>query len=349
VSEIAAVKGTAGNREKTNRWLLPVLIGVPLLAMFVSLFVGKYSASPADIAGLIISRLLPFIHHETTGNLATAILQVRLPRILLAMLVGMSLAIAGSSFQGLFRNPLVSSQILGVSSGASFGAALAIVLSQSALVIQLSAFIFGLAAVGLALLIVRFYHASPTLTLVLAGVVIGSLFGSLVSLITYTADPNIKLPAIVFWLMGSLASSANQDLVFALPPMLVGITVLLLIRWRINVLSMGEEEAKALGVNTDRLRLIIVLCATMITSAAVSVSGVIGWIGLVIPHFGRILVGPDHKMLLPTCLSLGGTYLLLMDNIARTATSAEIPIGIITGIIGAPVFAYLLTRGARWS
>jgi iron complex transport system permease protein len=168
-------------------------------------------------------------------------------------------------------------------------------------------------------------------------------------LITYTADPNLKLPAIVFWLMGSLSSSANSDLAFALPPMLVGITVLILIRWRINILSMGEEEAKALGVNTDRLRLIIVVCATMITSAAVSVSGVIGWVGLVIPHFGRILVGPDHKILVPTCLSLGGVYLLLMDNIARTATSAEIPIGIITGIIGAPIFAYLLTKGTRWS
>jgi iron complex transport system permease protein len=346
-----AVKQMAdtGIKVKPNRWLIPVLIIGPLLVIFISLFIGKFLASPGDIINLIAAKILPFMHSNVSANLETAILQVRLPRILLAVLVGMSLAIGGASFQGLFRNPLVSSQILGVSSGASFGAALAIVLAQSSLVIQFFAFIFGLAAVGMALLITRFYRASPTLTLVLAGVVIGSLFSSMVSLITYTADPNIKLPAIVFWLMGSLASSANRDLAFALPPMLVGITVLMLIRWRINVLSMGEEEAKALGVNTDRLRLIIVVCATMITSAAVSVSGVIGWVGLVIPHFGRMLVGPDHKVLLPTCLSLGGAYLLVMDNIARTVTSAEIPIGIITGIIGAPVFAYLLTRGARWS
>ncbi len=343
--------GGAGTGRKVvkNRWLVPVLVLVPLLAIFISLFIGKYHASPVDIVNLIASRLLPFVHSEASVNLETAILQVRLPRILLAVLVGMSLAIAGASFQGLFRNPLVSSQILGVSSGASFGAALGIVFSQSSLVIQLAAFIFGLAAVGMALLITRFYRASPALTLVLAGVVIGSLFSSMVSLITYTADPNLKLPAIVFWLMGSLASSASQDLAFALPPMLIGITILMLIRWRINVLSTGEEEAKALGVNTDRLRLIIVVCCTMVASAAVSVSGVIGWIGLVIPHFGRMLVGPDHKVLLPTCLSLGGAYLLVMDDIARTLTSAEIPIGIITGIIGAPVFAYLLTRGARWS
>jgi iron complex transport system permease protein len=336
-------------RQRANRWAVPVLILVPVLAIVISLFIGKYNASFGDILSLLGSKVMPFIESDVSANLETAILQVRLPRILLAMLVGMSLAIGGASFQGLFRNPLVSSQILGVSSGASFGAALAIVLEQSSVVIQLAAFIFGLAAVGLALLINRFYKTSPTLTLVLAGVVIGSLFSSMVSLITYTADPNIKLPAIVFWLMGSLASSANQDLVFAVPPMFVGITVLMLIRWRLNVLSMGEEDAKALGVNTDRLRLIIVICATMITSAAVSVSGVIGWIGLVIPHFGRMLVGPDHKILLPTCLSLGGTYLLMMDNIARTATTSEIPIGIITGIIGAPIFAYLLTRGARWS
>ncbi len=347
---MATASGTeSARRRKTHRLLIAALIVVPLLMIFISLFIGKYQASPGDIFNLIGSKIFPFIQSTATHNLDTAILQVRLPRILLAVLVGMSLAISGSSFQGLFRNPLVSSQILGVSSGASFGAALGIMLSQSSLVIQIMAFVFGLAAVGLALLITRFYRASPTLTLVLAGVVIGSLFSSMVSLLTYTADPNTKLPAIVFWLMGSLASSANQDLAFALPPMIIGITILILIRWRINVLSMGEEEAKALGINTDRLRIIIVVCCTMVASAAVSVAGVIGWIGLVIPHFGRMLVGPNHNILLPVCLSLGGVYLLIMDNIARTATSAEIPIGIITGIIGAPVFAYLLTRGARWS
>jgi iron complex transport system permease protein len=335
------------SRPRMKRWVVPVLILVPVLVIVISLFIGKYQAPLGDILTIIASKIFPFIDAEIPSNMQTAILQVTPPASCWAMLVGMSLASA-AFFPGLSQ-PSVSSQILGVSSGASFGAAIAIVFSMSSLVIQLSAFVFGLAAVGLALLINRFYKTSPTLTLVLAGVVIGSLFSSMVSLITYTADPNIKLPAIVFWLMGSLASSANQDLAFALPPMIAGITVLLLIRWRLNVLSMGEEDAKALGINTDRLRIIVVICATMITSAAVSVSGVIGWIGLVIPHFGRMLVGPDHKILLPTCLSMGGTYLLLMDNIARTATTAEIPIGIITGIIGAPIFAYLLTRGSRWS
>jgi iron complex transport system permease protein len=222
-------------------------------------------------------------------------------------------------------------------------------LSASPLVIQIMAFCFGLTAVGIALTVTRFYHSSPTLTLVLTGIVIGSFFSSLVSLITYTADPNLKLPAIVFWLMGSLSSSGNRDLLLALPPMIIGITILMLIRWRINVLSMGEEDARALGVDTGKLRIIIIVCSTMAASAAVCVSGVIGWIGLVIPHFARILVGPDHKVLLPACLSIGGVYLLLMDDIARTATTSEIPLGILTGLIGAPIFAYLLTKGARWS
>jgi len=339
----------AGYLFKSRRTLTLVLVIGPVLVILASLFIGKYQADPGSIISLLISKMNPWFQGTFPGNLETAILQVRLPRVLLAVLVGMSLSIAGASYQGLFRNPLVSSQILGVASGASFGAALGIMLSASSLIIQIMAFGFGLVAVGLALAITRFYRSSPTLTLVLAGVVIGSFFASLVSLITYTADPNLKLPAIVFWLMGSLSASANQDLLFAVPPMIIGITVLMLIRWRINVLSMGEEEAKAMGVDTGKLRIIIVVCCTLVASASVCVSGVIGWIGLVIPHFARILVGPDHKVLLPACLSIGGVYLLLMDDIARTATSSEIPLGILTGIIGAPIFAYLLTKGARWS
>jgi iron complex transport system permease protein len=334
--------------KKPKRGIILVLVIAPVALIILSLFIGKYHASPGDIIGILVSKIVRSFPIGHPPTMETAILQVRLPRILLAVLVGMSLSISGASYQGLFRNPLVSSHILGVASGASFGAALGIMLSASSLMIQVMAFAGGLLAVSMALFITRFYRSSPTLTLVLGGIVVGSLFSSLVSLMTYAADPNTKLPAIVFWLMGSLSSSATSDLIFAVPPMLLGITVLLLIRWRINVLSMGEEEAKALGVNTDRLRIVIVICCTMVTSAAVCVSGVIGWIGLVIPHFGRMLVGPDHKVLLPACLSIGGVYLLLVDNVARTATSAEIPLGILTGIIGAPIFAYLLTKGTRW-
>ena len=335
--------------RKHRLLLSAALIAGPLAAMAFSLFFGKYQASPHDVLNILIAKLFSHTDQSTSPMLEVAVLHVRLPRILLAMLVGMSLSISGASYQGLFRNPLVSSHILGVASGASFGAALAILYSAPQIMVQLSAFFFGLIAVGIALAVSSLYRTSSTLTLVLVGMIISAFFSSLVSYLTYTADANLKLPAIVFWLMGSLAGASIKNLAFAIVPITVGIGVLLAIRWKINVLSMGEDEAKALGIDTGRLRFIIVLCCTLITSASVCVSGVIGWIGLIIPHFARMIVGPDHKALLPACLSIGAVYLLMVDNLARTFTNSEIPLGILTGIIGAPVFAYLLTRGERWS
>jgi len=326
-----------------------ILISAPIVAMTLSLLFGKYQAAPREVVNVLISKAFHTADPKISPMLEVAVLHVRLPRVLLAMLVGMCLSISGASYQGLFRNPLVSSHILGVASGASFGAALAILYSAPQVMVQLSAFFFGLMAVGIALTVSSLYRTSSPLTLVLVGMITSAFFSSLVSYLTYTADANLKLPAIVFWLMGSLAGASTRNLIFAIVPMAVGIMLLLAIRWRINVLSMGEDEAKALGVDTGKLRLLIVLSCTLITSASVCVSGVIGWIGLIIPHFARMLVGPDHKALLPACLSIGGVYLLLVDSLARTFTSSEIPLGILTGIIGAPVFAYLLTRGERWS
>jgi iron complex transport system permease protein len=261
--------------------------------------------------------------------------------------VGASLALAGVSFQGLFRNPLVSPDILGVSSGAGFGAALAILLGGNQLAIQVTAFGFALLAVGISYSISKMVKGNPTLSLILAGMAIASLFGALLSLVKYVADPVNQLPAITYWLMGSLASVGQKSLLYAAVPMLIGITVLILIRWRFNVLAMGEEEAKALGVDTGRLRIIIVVCCTMITASAVCISGTIGWVGLVIPHIGRALVGPDHKKLLPVCLLIGAAFLLLIDDIARVVASVEIPIGILTAIVGIPFFVFLLKRGGR--
>ena len=326
-----------------------ILISAPIVAITLSLLFGKYQAAPREVVNVLISKAFHTADPKISPMLEVAVLHVRLPRVLLAMLVGMCLSISGASYQGLFRNPLVSSHILGVASGASFGAALAILYSAPQVMVQLSAFFFGLMAVGIALTVSSLYRTSSPLTLVLVGMITSAFFSSLVSYLTYTADANLKLPAIVFWLMGSLAGASTRNLIFAIVPMAVGIMLLLAIRWRINVLSMGEDEAKALGVDTGKLRLLIVLSCTLITSASVCVSGVIGWIGLIIPHFARMLVGPDHKALLPACLSIGGVYLLLVDSLARTFTSSEIPLGILTGIIGAPVFAYLLTRGERWS
>jgi iron complex transport system permease protein len=336
---------TKGRRKKLTT---AALILSPFIVFILSLFIGRFHASPTDVITALMSKIVPSLGHDIPDTLKTAILNVRLPRLILAFLVGASLSISGASYQGIFRNPLVSSHILGVASGASFGAALGIFMGMPMMIVQLLAFVFGLLAVGIALTINRFYKSSAALTLVLAGIIIGSFFSSLVSFITYTADPNMKLPAIIFWLMGSLASSSARDLAFAVIPITMGIIVLILIRWRINILSLGDEDAKAMGLDPGRWRVVIILCCTLITSVSVSVCGVIGWIGLVIPHFGRMIAGPNHKSLLPACVSIGGIYLMLMDDLARTISSAEVPLGILTGIIGAPIFAYLLTKGARW-
>jgi iron complex transport system permease protein len=260
------------------------------------------------------------------------------------MLVGASLSLAGGSFQGLFRNPLVSPDILGVSAGAGFGAALAILLSGDRIIIQVSTFCFALLAVGIVYSVSKVVRGNRTLSLVLAGLAISSLFSASLSLMEYMANPTTQLPTIIYWLMGSLAALSLNSVIVAAIPMLFGMIVLILMRWRFNVLAMGEEEAQAMGVNVGRMRVIVVLCCTMMSAAAVCLSGIIGWVGLVIPHISRLLVGPDHKRLLPVSLLVGAIYLLLIDNIARTASNLEIPLGILTAMIGAPFFIYMLSR-----
>ncbi len=274
----------------------------------------------------------------------TVVVQIRLPRIFAAMLVGAALSLAGGSFQGLFRNPLVSPDILGVSAGAGFGAALAILLSGNRAIIQLSAFCFGIISVGIVYTVSKVVKGNRTLSLVLAGLAISSLFSASLSLMEYIADPTDQLPTIIYWLMGSLASLGLIDVAVAAVPILAGMIILLLMRWRFNVLAMGEEEAQALGINLGRIRIVIIVCCTLMSASAVCISGIIGWVGLVIPHISRLLVGPDHKKLLPVSLLLGALYLLLIDDIARTATSLELPLGILTAMIGAPFFLYMLSR-----
>ena len=323
-----------------------IILAVLIILFILSFAVGRYPISPFNVVKILISQIIP-LTHTWPSIIETVIVQIRLPRILAAVLVGASLAVAGGSFQGLFRNPLVSPDILGVSAGAGFGAALAILLNGNQAVIEISAFCFALLAVGISYLISRIVKGNPTLSLILAGIAIASLFNAFLSLIKYAADPTNQLPAITYWLMGSLASLNNTQLLFAGIPMLFGIIILLLIRWQFNVLAMGEEEAAALGVNTGRLRVIIVLCCTMISASSVCISGTIGWVGLVIPHIGRMLVGPDHKKLLPVTVLLGAAYLLFIDDIARNVASIEIPIGILTAVVGAPFFIYLLSRNNR--
>jgi iron complex transport system permease protein len=319
--------------------LLVLLLAVSTM----SLTLGRFEVPPRLAARIIASTVVP-VTHDWTPQMEAVILDVRLPRVLAGILVGAGLALSGAAFQGLFRNPLVSPHLLGVASGAGFGAALAILLDASFFTIEIVAFLFGLVAVGFAYALSRTYRSTPILMLVLAGTIVGSLFTALTSLIKYVADPVNKMPAVTFWLLGSLNNVSSADLVIAAPIFVVCGAVLLLIRWRINLLSMGEEDARALGVHTQRLQGVIVVCATFITAAAVSISGIIGWIGLVIPHMGRLLVGPNHKHLLPVSVLIGGSYLVLVDLVARTAMESEIPIGILTAVIGAPVFAYLLRK-----
>lgn len=320
-----------------------LLLGVLAVVAFIALMAGRYMVPPETVIAVIISPVIA-IEPTWSSTAASAVVNVRIPRIIAGFLVGAGLAVSGASFQGMFRNPLVSSQILGVAAGAGFGAAIGILLSDSLVLVQILSFAGGLLAVGMAYGLSRVRSTTPILMLVLSGIVIASLFSALTSMVKYVADPMNKMPAIVFWLLGSLNHVSAPDLMVLGPIIAISILGLLLIRWRINVLTMGDEEARALGVNTERLKVAIILLATVITAAAVCMSGIIGWIGLVIPHMGRMLVGPDNRYLLPVSVLLGGAFLIAVDTVARTAAPAEIPIGILTAVIGAPVFAVLLRR-----
>lgn len=328
--------------EKRRRIVL-LLFTLPVILTFVSFFLGRYPIAPPTLVQVLASRILP-IQPQWEDTVETVVFNIRLPRIVLALLIGAGLSVSGAAFQGMFQNPLVSPDILGVTAGAGFGAALGILMSGRAATIQVFAVLFGILAVAMSYVISRTYRTTPTLMLVLSGMIVGAIFSALLSLVKYVADPHQKLPAIVFWLMGSLAAVTKREVATAAPPMLLGMIGLLLVRWRINVLSMGDEEARALGVKTEQLKAFIIVCCTVVTAAAVSVSGIIGWVGLVIPHIGRMLVGPDHRVLLPASAALGAAFLLLIDDLSRTLISAEIPLGILTAIIGAPFFAFLLRR-----
>lgn len=326
-----------------------ILILSPLICIFFSLFIGRFPLSVPLVAKILWSKLaMDAIYLPDKYN--TVIWEIRMPRAVLGALVGGSLAISGAAFQGLFRNPLVSSGILGVSSGAGFGAALAILIFNSTSYTYIFAFCFGGLAVLLSYLIGRVYNTTPAIMLVLGGVIVSSVFSALISFIKYVADPYNQLPTIVFWLMGSLASARYHDFIIGGIPMAIGITGLIAIRWRINVLSMGDKEARSLGIDTTINKGIVIICATLATAGAVCVSGIIGWVGLVMPHIGRMLVGNDNRLLIPASLSLGACFLTIVDNLGRIITGSEIPLGILTALVGGPFFVYLLkkTKGGGW-
>jgi iron complex transport system permease protein len=329
---------------------LAIATAVLIAGLLLAFTVGRYPVSLGDLLTVLLAKVT-----GQTADVPTAVqsvvLQVRGPRVLAAALVGAALAVAGTAFQGLFRNPLVSPDILGASSGAALGAVTGIFFSLGVLAIQALAFVGGLVAVAAVYMVGSAVRArDPILVLVLTGVVVGALLGAGVGLVKYLADPNNQLPAMTFWLLGSLAAANVSDLLPLFGPVAFGTAVLIALRWRMNVMSLPEEEARSLGVPTGPLRVAIVAAATLTTSASVATAGIIGWVGLVVPHLARSLVGPDFARLLPTAAILGGGYLLVIDTLARTAAEVEIPLGILTAVVGTPFFIWLLASMQRtWS
>ena len=357
------------------------MIAIALVAVFlISFMMGKFSMNPLEIAqtlwysitnafsnvlyglslllGQVDSGLAQSLQEgaralaavgdtEAIDKMTTVLYNIRSPRILVVMLVGAALSVAGASYQGMFKNPLTSPDLLGASAGASLGACVALLLNQGGVMVQIAAFVGGMAAVGMAVWLNRFVDYDPTLGLVLAGILVSTLFSSGMSLVKFMADANDKLPTITFWLMGSFAAINQADLLRCLFPMALGFVILWSQSWKLNVLAFGDEEARAMGVNTSRTRLLVIFASTLITSVSVAVAGVVGWVGLVIPHLARAIVGPNYKVLIPVSMFVGAVYLLIVDDIARMLIAVEIPIGILTAIMGVPFFVFIFKRNMK--
>ena len=327
-------------RKQRDSLSLPVIIllfVLPLAAVFVSLFFGRYHLSFSEV---VFSLIRP---DNVSAASRVTVLQLRLPRAVAAAFVGASLAVSGAAFQSVFRNPLVNSGILGVSNGAGFGACLAIVFFGGGVYTYIFSFVFAVAAVLLSYFAGRISRVTTSITMILGGVIVGAFFSALVSIMKYVADPYSQLPSITFWFMGSFAS-VNYSHFYALIPMGLGLLLVFLSRWKLNVLSMGEREAASLGVDVRKAQIMIIGGATLCTAAAVCISGTIGWVGLVIPHIGRMITGNSNQKLIPVSISLGAGFMVIMDLLSRTLTGSEIPIGILCALIGTPFFVYLLKK-----
>jgi iron complex transport system permease protein len=323
-----------------------ILLFVLAIIMIVSFTVGRYSIPVNDLLRYLFSG------EYADKNLPVLVMHVRLPRILMAALAGGALSVSGVVYQGLFRNPMVSPDILGVSAGAGLGAAVAILLSAGLVILQVSAFVAGLLAVFMSLSVSRLLglNHDRILMLVLSGMIVSALFSALIMLMKYLADSESKLPEITFWLMGSFTNVTLYEIKYILPIVLLALIPLLLNAWKLNILSFGDEEARTLGIDTLRLRFTCIVCASLLTASVVSVAGIVGWAGLIIPHFTRFIVGPNHRLLIPASFLTGASFLLLVDDLSRTASSLEIPLGVITSLIGAPLFFLVLrmTRKKAW-
>jgi iron complex transport system permease protein len=318
-----------------------------LAAVVVALGSGPYAVSPSQI-------LTALAHHisgseASDGAVDTVLFRIRLPRVAAAVLIGAGLSAAGAAYQNLFRNPLASPDLLGVSAGAGLGAVVGILFGFPVVAIQFFGFAGGLVTVGVVILLAARLGRGDILVLVLAGIVVGTLAGAGISLVKVLADPYDQLPAITFWLLGSLAATKAADIAAVAPAIALGLAVLVLMRWRIGVLSLGDDEACTLGIEVGRLRTLIIVAATLITASAVAVSGIIGWVGLMVPHIARLIIGPRFDRMLPVAALSGAIFLTMVDTVARTAARVEIPLGILTALVGGPVFVWLLARSRRQS
>lgn len=318
---------------------------VVIVAFFFSFMMGKYAMTPVEVCQTFWAHF--FDPANVDSKMDRVLFRIRLPRVGVCMLVGAALAVAGASYQGMFKNPLTSPDLLGASAGASLGACLALLWGLAGEYVQLFAFAGGMLAVGMAVWLNRQVDYDPTLGLVLAGILVSTLFQSGMSMVKFLADADDKLPTITFWLMGSFANVNAGDFLMCLAPMLIGFVILMSQSWKLNVLSFGDEEARAMGIKTGRTRLLVIFASTLITSASVAVAGIVGWIGLVIPHLARAIVGPNYKVLLPCSMVVGAVYLLLVDNIARLAMTVEVPIGILTAILGVPFFVVIFKHNMK--
>ena len=326
------------NIVNRNLYITVICFIVFFMVFTLSLFGGRYVLEPHKVIYILWAGLTG----ELPNNVDYSVIwNLRLPRVLLNCLVGMGLALSGAVFQGIFRNPLVSPDVLGVSTGAALGACLGILMSYNEYMTSIIALSCGILSVWLTYNLSKLRGESTTLTLVLAGMIISAVGSALISLIKYVADPYDKLPAITYWLMGSFSSASYQNLLIIGMPIIIGCVILLLMRWRINILSLSEDEILALGVNPKKTRKVVIVLATFITAACVTATGVIGWVGLVIPHICRMIIGVNHSKLLPLSCLIGATFMILLDFLARTVSAAEIPIGILTALVGAPFFAFL--------
>ena len=328
-------------REKRGKYYIAAFAVLFAVVFVVSFAIGKYPISPGELLRVFFGKLTGAAK-TWTDDVEIVIFKLRMPRVLAGAMIGAGLSAAGAAYQGLFRNPLVSPDVLGASAGAGFGAAVAIFFGLNYVMVSAAAFVCGITAVGAAYLISTRARRSQTLAMVLSGIMISSLFNSGTSFIKLIADPNNVLPSITFWLMGSISGVRGSKLLWAAAPTIGGMLVLFILRWKLNMLTAGEDEARSMGVNTKVLRILIVSAATLITSACVAISGLIGWVGLVIPHFARLLVGYDYRAMMPVSILMGASFMLLVDNLARSVATAEIPLGILTAFVGAPFFLYLI-------